>query len=182
MKRNWLIKHTLTGVLLAVWSIGVQAAPITEHRYNYNTESSIRDIMAAMAELPAEVLWDPGNGEWTDEGYPDIPDDESNWAKLRNNAVILREVGNAINLPGRVADHILPDENVEGVLAPAEIEELIRTRYAQWSAFSQSLEGLANQFIEAIDSRDKQRVIELGDEMNNICTACHTAFWYPQQQ
>jgi len=174
MKLNKL-NFLMSGVLLASWGVSVGAAPIDEHQYNYNTEASIREIMAAMVEWPAEALWDPSNGEWTDEGMPDIPDDESNWNRLRYNALILREGANAMNLPGRVVDH---GEGLEGEYSPAEIENLIKTQYAQWSAFSKAMEGLADQFIEAIDNKDKDKVIELGNGMDSFCTACHTNFWY----
>jgi len=168
-------KYFMAGVLLAGWSVSLHAAPIDEHLYNYNTEASIREIMASLVEMPAEALWNPNNGEWTDDGLPAIPDDESNWNKLRYNAIILREGANAINLPGRVVDH---GEGIEGEYSPAEIESLIKTQYSQWSAFSKAMEGLADQFIEAIDNRDKEKVIELGNGMDAFCTSCHTTFWY----
>jgi hypothetical protein len=149
--------------------------------YQYNASSSIREIMWAMADPPAAALWNASNGQFNPDGTMAIPDDPSHWDQLKRQAIILGEVGNLMNTPGRRAEPDTPGATSPDELSAAEIEALIAANRPAWQAFSRALDQVAQAYIEAIDNRDSAAFEwdNLGDQMNQVCTGCHVVFWYP---
>jgi len=92
----------------------------------------------------------------------------------------MAEVTNSLMIPGR---HAAPagTEAGEGELTPAEIDALIESNRGAWDGFALALLANAKDTIGAIDRRDADAMLDLGGTLDEICEACHTTFWYPNQ-
>ncbi|MDC1437011.1 hypothetical protein N8303_07180 [Gammaproteobacteria bacterium] len=164
-------------VLSLAWA-QIEASPT----FSYNTRYTISEIMGTMADPAAWLLWNPTE-EFDDDGSFVIPDDDDFWNNLRNNAVILGEVANLINMPGRFSNNRSEETPAEVVLSAREFESLIKEQRPAWEAYSAALSNIATQYYQAAQERDSSAYDwegGLGEQMNTVCSSCHLQFWYPE--
>ncbi|PCJ39539.1 MAG: hypothetical protein COA71_13880 [SAR86 cluster bacterium] len=183
MKIAGLLKYIF--MVFGFWVIGlspawaqIEASPT----FSYDTRHTISEIMSTMADPAAWVLWNPTE-EFDDDGSFVIPDDDDFWNNLRNKAVILGEVANLINMPGRVSNNRREETAAEVVLSAEEFEALIKEQRPAWEAYSAALTNIAAQYYQAAQARDASAYDwegGLGAQMNTVCASCHLQFWYPK--
>lgn len=146
------------------------------------TDYTVKQIMAAMVQPATDILWNPG-ADFDDMGNPVLPTDEEGLNRLRWAAINLGASATAMNAPGQLVDVPGTPAPDESVLSADEMNALKQQQYATWMAFSRQLEILAAEYQAAIEAGDGAAFgwddEALGSKMNNICTACHTVFWYP---
>ena len=137
---------------------------------------------AAMIQPATDQLWNPSE-DYDDAGNPVLPTDEESLQKLRWAAIMLGASATAINAPGQLVDVPGTPAPDSTVLSADEMNALKASQNAAWMAFSRSLETLAAEYEVAINAGDGTAFgwdeTALGNKMNNICTACHSVFWYP---
>lgn len=146
------------------------------------TDYTVREIMNAMVQPATDQLWNPGP-DFDDMGNPILPSDEESLQRLRWAAITLGASATAMNAPGQLVDVPGTPAPDDTVLSADEMNALKEEQYATWMAFSRVLEALAAEYEVAIEAGDGEAFgwaeDALGSKMNNVCTACHTVFWYP---
>lgn len=147
--------------------------------YNYDTTYTIQELMATLFDPAVIVLWNPSD-EFNEDFTFKIAQDDETWDRLRNNAVILAEAANLINVPGRKANDRREPKG-EVVMSGPEIEQLIRERPEAWRAFSQAMAQVANEYYQAALERNSAAYEwdppGLGAKLEALCAACHQQFW-----
>ena len=66
-------------------------------------------------------------------------------------------------------------------LEPDEIAVLIAEDPIGWNARAIVLHEVVTWVIEAIDAKDADKVLELGEQIEAVCESCHQRYWYPGQ-
>lgn len=150
----------------------------------YVTAASIRDVMAAIIDPAADIVWEAVAITATADGVVNTaPATDEQWKDVRRGALTLIEGANLLLMPGRRVA-----QPGEGSLAPGdelhpdEIATLIRKDPRAWSNMTDALRRAANEALRAIDARDTDRLFAVGERVENACETCHTRFWSPNQR
>jgi hypothetical protein len=170
---------------LTTLALGASAVTLTgrlaAQSNDFNTEYSIAEIMDAIIMREADVIWNGVYFASTEDGFESVgPETEDDWAELRHAAITLAEATNNLVIPGRHAN-VAGAVGAEGELSPAEIDAKMIAQRPVWVAFARSLRATAEQAVAAVDSRDTDRILDVGGAIDEACEACHLVFWYPDQ-
>lgn|SRR5690554_3313581 len=121
---------------------------------DYNLSLNMSDFMLLVLEPAADQIW--GAAGWIDdinEGYYELyPEDDEGWARVREQAAMVVEAGNALMLPGRA-----PDQGA-------------------WVTYSQAMSTVGLTLMRALQDQDEEATFQAGAQLYSVCTACHQAY------
>lgn len=109
------------------------------------------------------------------------PRTDAQWAELRRNAVVLVEATNLLVIPGRQVSTAQFPSDGPGVLSSREIQQRLTNHRAEFDAYAVTLRGTARRILAAVDAKDPAALLQLGEQMDSACEACHLANWYPHE-
>lgn len=149
----------------------------------YAPVATIKDIMDAMVDPSADVVWNSvatiANAQGIVDKAPKTPEE---WADVRRGALRVVEGANLLMMPGR---HVArPGEKSEtpGVeLEPEVIEANINKDRAKFNKLAIGLQEATREALKAIEAKDTEGVVNAGEKMDTACENCHTTYWYPNQ-
>ena len=117
-------------------------------------EKTAQQLMAEDVQPTAEVFWDSVQFISDETGQHEIvPETEEDWKRTRDAATRMIELAELLQTPGYA----------EG-------------RGEDWIEISQSLADVGRLAEQAADSRDPEKVFEVGGTMYSVCSGCHQAY------
>lgn len=141
--------------LLVLWG----CAPDTPDSSNESATGSfapvadVQQVMASILEPAAEEYWDAVGWIIDSTGTTYIrPRTLEDWEAVRNAAFVITESGNLLMMEGRAVDD------------------------GPWMGMSQSMIEVGRRAIEMAEARDEQGVFDVGAEVYQTCTNCHTHY------
>jgi len=142
--------------------------------------------MQSVVEPSAQGLWEAVGTISNAEGTVNLePRTDEEWAAVRRHGIALVESTNLLLVPGR---HVAPpdsqtlraDEADPGSeLSPAEIEERVLANWDSWTTMVHALHDAAMAVLKTVDAKDPAGLETTGSDLDAVCEACHTTFWYP---
>ncbi len=127
----------LVGVLLCLASVApaqqTTVAPV----------ASVMQLMEAMVIPSSDALFNVGR---------QAPQNDDEWAAIRNHAIILAESGNLLMIGGRAKD-----------------EEA-------WMKMSQALVDAGAVALKAAEAKNVDAVLEAGNQIIDTCETCHASY------
>lgn len=130
----WLL---LVGVLLCLASVApAQQTTVTP-------VASVMQLMEAMVIPSSDALFNVGR---------QAPQNDDEWAAIRNHAIILAESGNLLMIGGRAKD-----------------EEA-------WMKMSQALVDAGAVALKAAEAKNVDAVLEAGNQIIDTCETCHASY------
>jgi hypothetical protein len=154
-------------------------------RSPYKPTATIQDLMQSNVDPPADFLWASVSTTVTSTGTEEHqPRTDEEWHEVRRQAVILMEAGNLLAMPGRrvaLPGKKLEDEGIQGVLTADQAQAKIDSNHDTFVGFAQALHDVGEQMLTAIDGRNIQGMLDTGERIDEVCEACHSTFWYPNQ-
>jgi hypothetical protein len=119
----------------------------------YRPVADVKTLMASIMEPSAEVYWDAVGIIVDEKGEHHIePKTVEEWDAVRNAAYVVAESGNLLMMPSRARDG------------------------GEWMAASQRMIDAAQKAIRAAEARNKDAVFDVGAEMYDSCTNCHSKY------
>jgi hypothetical protein len=151
---------------------------------HYAPTATIKEIMLSIVDPSADVVWLAVTTVQSSAGTVDTtPKNDEEWQKVRQGAVALTEAANLLMMPGRHVAHPGEKSETPGVeLEPFEMEELINKDPAAWQMHARNLHDAGVAVLQAIDSKDSQKVFEIGEQIEVACESCHRQYWYPNEK
>jgi hypothetical protein len=146
----------------------------------YRLHATIKDIMDAFVDPGADYIWDSVATTITAKGSVEkYPRTDEEWKELRRRTIQVMEGANLLLIPGRhVAKPGDPsDPRIE--LPPDQIEALINQDRAAFTQRAHALFDSMLPVLEAIEAKDRHRLLEAGDGIDVACENCHLKYWYP---
>jgi len=143
--------------------------------------ASIQELMYAIVDPSADVLWSAAGTVVDNEGVHDLsPKTPEEWRDVRSAALRIIEGGNLLMMEGREAAPPGTKSETPGVeLEPVEIAALVNKNRKQFNAFANALQLVALEALQAIDAKNVDLLGEVGGRMDGVCESCHQTFWYP---
>jgi hypothetical protein len=156
---------------LAMWlSLTAQTSPATATQ---EVHATLNQLMQGVVYPAANVVFypqleDPGVREPAPGNDPAMATDPlvsvfGGWQAIENAALALTESANLLLVPGRVCSNG----------APAPITD------PAWSMFVQELRDAGLQAYAAAKAKDRDKMIELSNTVNDACVHCHRK-WRPR--
>ena len=149
----------------------------------YRLTATIKDLMDAEVDYNADWLWDAVSTETSAQGVIDRrPKTDDDWKEARYHAIALLEATNLLQMPGRaVAKSGEKSENPGIEEGPEEIKALMDADRASWVKYTHGLYDATKLMLDAIDKKDADQMLDLGDQLDQTCENCHKHYWYPHQ-
>jgi hypothetical protein len=117
-------------------------------------DQTVQQLMANEVQPTAEIYWDSVQFISDEEGYHEIvPETDADWQKTRDAATRMIELAELLQSPGYA----------EG-------------RGDDWVEISQSLAEVGRLAEQAADSKDPEKVFEVGGTMYSVCSGCHQVY------
>jgi hypothetical protein len=137
----------------ALIALGLSACSSAPPPPPYRPVADVKTLMASIMEPAAEIYWDAVGVIVDETGEHHIePRTAEEWDAVRNAAFVVAESGNLLMMPGRAQDG------------------------GEWMTASQQMIDAAQKAIRAAESRDKDAVFDVGAEMYDACTNCHSKY------
>ena len=146
----------------------------------YRLNATIKDIMDSFVDPSADYIWDAVSTTVTAAGSVEkYPRTDDEWTELRRRAIQIMEGANLLLIPGRrVANSdSASDPRIE--LPPDRIEALINEDRANFTRLAHDLYDTMVPVLQAIEAKDRHRLLEVGEGIERACENCHTKYWYP---
>lgn len=176
---TWLL--ILSGSLLVVASCSAPEPPAPAP--SFRPTASIRDVMHAMVEPSAYVLWDAVAQIVSVSGTEiRAPETDEEWDEVRHGAIALRETTNLILIEGRPVAY--PGETSADPateLEPEQIQALIEEDWEVWTEHVHGLYDAVGLAFAAIDAQNPDQLMDAGAEIDVACENCHLKYWYPEE-
>ncbi len=155
-----------------------ETAAVPEPRLN----ATIRDIMDSFIDPAADHIWDAVAITVTAKGREErYPRTDEEWKELRRRAIQVMEGANLLLVPGR---HVArPGEKVDLRIAipPDQIEAMINEDRAAFTKMAYDLYDSTLPVLQAIDAKDKDKLLEVSGGIDTACENCHIKYWYPKR-
>lgn len=147
---------------------------------------TVKDVMKGIVDPTSKAIWDAVGTESGKNGVVEkAPKTDEEWAVVEHSALSLAEAANLLKVPGR---HMaLPEQaNAKTApdapeLTPAQIEEKVNKDRGAWDVKADALRMTATKAIAAAKAHDKDGILNVGEEIDNACEACHKVYWYPDE-
>ena len=147
---------------------------------------TVKDVMQGIVDPTSKAIWDAVGTESGRNGIVEkAPKTDEEWAVIEHSALSLAEAANLLKVPGR---HMaLPEQaNTKTApdapeLTPAQIEEKVNKDRGAWDVKADALRVTATKAVAAAKAHDKDRILNVGEEIDNACESCHKVYWYPDE-
>jgi len=161
---------------------GAPAQPAAES--DIRPTGTIKDIMDAVIDPSADVLWESVSTTINKDGQTDrMPRTAEDWQSVRRSAVTLVEATNLLVIGHR---RVAPDghkSEYPGIeLEPEQIQQAVDADRAAWVNYAHGLHDAAMVALKAIDAKNVQGLMDAGETIDEACENCHKHYWYPDQK
>lgn len=115
--------------------------------------ADVKQIMAAIVDPSADVVWEAVGTVITAEGAHEIrPQTNEEWDAVKNAAWVLAEAGNSLMIGNRPKDT------------------------TDWPRLAQGMSQTALRAVRAAEARDAAALFSAGGDIYEACTACHAKY------
>ena len=157
--------------------------PETAALPEFRTNATVRDIMDSFVDPAADHIWDAVSTTVTAKGSVEkFPRTDEEWKELRRRAIQIMEAANLLLVPGRRVAK--PGDTVDARIAipPDQIETLINEDRAGFIKMANELYDSVLPTLQAIEAKDKDKLLEVSDRIYDACENCHKKYWYAKRQ
>ena len=160
--------------------------------------ATVQDLMLAMVDPSADFIFGAVATTISIRGTETkAPQNDNEWAVVRNHALSLVEAANLLMVPGRriaspasiAAATVLSEESASVAdkaasieLTPEEIERRVASNRGAWLRQAQELVDAAVQALKAAEAKDVDALLDSGDAIDAACEHCHLKYWYPKDK
>ena len=180
--RGYLSLIAASALLLSGCERFQPPAADTPSRPEFRLNATVKDIMDSFIDPAADEIWDAVSTTITAKGRIEkYPRTDEEWKALRRRAIQVMEGANLLLIPGRRVGR--PGEQVDPriELPPAEIEALIKQDWAGFTRMALELYDSMVPALQAIEAKDKDRLLDVGDAIDRACENCHIKYWYAKR-
>ncbi len=140
---------TVVGVVLACATAGCAQQPDPPP---FKPTASVLQLMEGPIAHAAEVYWGSVSTIVDKDGiHENFPQNDEEWEAVWAAGITIGESGNSLMLSGRGRDE-------------------------EWMRLSSLLVDAGMEAADAAESKDPEKVLEVGERVYNVCTECHMKY------
>ncbi len=140
----------MRAILLLLLILGTGCAP----QPAFKPVASVKQLMTATIDPAAEVVFDAVGTIISASGVEEIaPQNDAEWATVRDNALLLAESGNLLMIGDRAKDK------------------------GDWMKMSQALVDVGVVAMKAAETKNPEALFEAGGQVYEVCSQCHDRYW-----
>ena len=140
---------TVVGMVLAGAAAGCAQQPDTPP---FKPTASVLQLMEGPIAHAAEVYWGSVSTIVDKDGiHENFPQNDEEWEAVWAAGITIGESGNSLMLSGRGRDE-------------------------EWMRLSSLLVDAGMEAADAAESKDPEKVLEVGERVYNVCTECHMKY------
>lgn len=148
--------------------------------------ATVFETMVQTFTPEAGRVWELAGSLYADSGELDASQlTDEQWQQFTAAATRLRDVATALaQAPAlRVAPPgvKIQNEGTSGVPGATEVQALLDADPEGFRQEARLAAVVASDAIAAAAARDAARADEASNRLNDVCTGCHTRFWYPEE-
>lgn len=115
--------------------------------------ATLHEVMEGSVAPPSEVIWDSVSTIVDEKGiHEHFPQNDVEWEIVEHAAIALAETSNLLMMEGRAKDT------------------------GDWRKFSQQLAETSMMAAEAARAKNTEQILETGEKIYDVCTACHMKY------
>jgi hypothetical protein len=119
----------------------------------YKAAATLEQLMEGPVAHAADVYWDSVQTIVDETGIHDqYPKTDEEWEGVWASALTIAESGNLLMMPSHAKDN------------------------GEWMAFASRLVDVGMEAAQAAESKDREKVLDVGGRMYIVCTECHTKY------
>jgi len=119
----------------------------------YKPVATVVQLMEGPIVHAAEVYWDSVSTVVDKDGiHENFPKNDEEWEAVWAAGITIGESGNLLMMSSRAADN------------------------AEWMRLSAALVDAGMEGAQAAESKNPEKVLELGEKIYNVCTECHMKY------
>lgn len=146
----------------------------------------LHEEMKAVIAPQAQILWDVTNALLPDDEAAQAPKlADADWTRLIAAGQAIGRSARSLATAGRLMvarpGTKLQDEENPGATDAAQVGAFIAAERGAFSSMAEALALNADAFVAGARDRSEPKVSDAAAALDGICEACHTRFWYPQQ-
>jgi cytochrome c len=161
-----------------------QQPPAQQPQAEYRPTATVKDIMDSLVDPGSDYIWDAVETTVSAKGIEEkAPHTDEEWKEVRRHAIMLIEATNLLQIPGRhvaKAGEKADDPKVE--LAPEQIESMINNDRGAWIKYAHGLHDATMEALKAVEAKDKDKLLDVGNAIDEACEKCHLQYWYPNER
>ncbi|HEY7450807.1 MAG TPA: hypothetical protein VH702_21805 [Vicinamibacterales bacterium] len=141
-------------LLSALWVVCLAAGGCSRQEPPpFKVIATLHEVMEGSVAPPAEVIWDSVSTIVDEKGiHEHFPQNDVEWEIVEHAAIALAETSNLLMMEGRAKDT------------------------GNWLKYSQQLAETSMQAAEAARAKNTEQILETGEKIYDVCTACHMQY------
>jgi cytochrome c556 len=149
----------------------------------FRADFPVQEVMESIIDPNADYIWDSVSTTVGVKGIVEKePKTDEEWAAVRRASITIMEASNLLKIQGRKAARPGTKSIAPGVEEePEAIEKLIAADPAGWNKAADGLWEAAAILMKAAEAKDKEKILDAGNTLDEACEGCHLKFWYPNQ-
>jgi hypothetical protein len=141
----------LVSTLFIVWLAAAGCS--REEPPPFKVIATLHEVMEGSVAPPAEVIWDSVSTIVDEKGiHEHFPQNDVEWEIVEHAAIALAETSNLMIMEGRAKDT------------------------GDWRKYSLQLAETSMQAAEAARAKNTEQILETGEKIYDVCTACHRQY------
>lgn len=143
------LSYALLGIVLAAGC----TQPPAGQQPPFKAAATVLEIMEGPIAHAAEVYWGSVSTTVDKNGITEkYPTTDEEWEAVWASAITISESGNLLMMAPRAKDN------------------------EEWMTFSAALVDIGVEARKAAESKNPEKVLEVGEQVYNVCTACHMKY------
>ncbi len=147
---------------------------------------TVLDAMSRSFMPSSNSLWELAGKLYNDDGNIDSKQlTEAEWQALGAAAAELKQaaagLADSAELTVAPQGAKLQNEGSPGALGAAQVQQAIDAAPEDFRAQARQVITIADDLVSASATHDAKKADEASTLLNDVCSACHARFWYPNQ-
>src|SRR5215831_8461598 len=177
------VSVALTSILVLLVGACAQKSSQAQQQQPEYRLNTVKDVMDSIVDPASDFIWDAVETTVSAKGVEEkAPHTDEEWRDVRRRAITLLEATNLLQIPGR---HVAkPGEKADDPkveLAPEQIEEMINKDRTSWIKYAHGLHDATMEAFKAIEAKDSEGLLDVGNGIDEACEKCHLQYWYPNE-
>jgi hypothetical protein len=152
-----------------------------------STAPTVFGVMNGSIIPQSNRIWELSGNLYNDKGELDAKQlTDAQWSEIKDAAADMsansKLLGSTTGIKVAPAGGKIQSEGTPGALGATEVQALLDADPKGFGEHAAQLVAIADEIVAAATAHDAMKTDDAQTRMTDVCGACHTKFWYPNQK